>query len=47
LKEEFERTKKEKDRRIEDLNNQIKALNKSHKEATELNQRENENFIKK
>jgi len=29
------------------LNNQIKGLNKSHKEAVELNQRENENFIKK
>ena len=47
IKEEFEKTKREKDRRIEELNNQIKSLNKTQRDQTEKIHKENEVFVKK
>lgn len=47
IKEELEKTKREKDRRIDDLNNQIKSLNKTQRDQTDKIHKENEAFIKK
>jgi len=47
VKEEHEKTKREKDRRIDELNNQIKNLNKTQRDQTDKIHKENEAFVKK
>ena len=46
-KEELERVRKDKDRRIEELNNQLRTQVKTHRDTIENLQQDNDSFVKK